>query len=267
MAYGGFSMNLMIAIVMTTFLLSFVMFIQALEFFILIRNGSLFSVWSFKNLSSDLKKSLPLSEKWIEFFFSDKSFKIIITIQMLAALATAVFSLPICLIILFITHLLICIRFRGTFNGGSDMMTFVVLTGALVANLSTSVDVQKFGLVYIAVHAIYSYFKAGLVKIKNKDWRSGQVLPIFLKQSLFLDIRKLATVLETSPKLAKLLCWFVIVFELMSLCLPFLSFAFVFYFLTAVLFHFLIYVSFGLNRFFWVWMASWPSIFFLMTLI
>ena len=260
-------MNLMIAIMMTTFLLAFTMLIQAIELLLLIRKGSLLNIWSFKNISQDLQKGLPLSPKWIEILFSDKSFRVIIILQIVSALGAGMLSLWPFLILLFFTHLIFCIRFRGTFNGGSDMMTFVVLTGVIVANVSSSVEVQKFAMLYIAVHAIYSYFKAGLVKVKNKDWRSGKALPLFLKQSLFSDIHKLAGWLQDRPKVSMILCWAVIVFELSSILLPFLSFAFVFYFLLAVLFHFFIYISFGLNRFFWIWMAAWPAIFMAMTLV
>lgn len=260
-------MNLMIAIMLTKFLLAFTMLIQGLELLSLSRKNILLSIWSFKNLSSDLYRGLPFPPRLVEILFSDKSFKIVIAAQIIAALGAMMFSSTFCLLILFFTHLLICIRFRGTFNGGSDMMTFVVLTGVIVAQASFSEDVQKFALLYVAVHALYSYFKAGLVKLKNKDWRSGRALPIFLKQSLLLDMQKLALWLRERPMVSRALCWSVIVFELSSILLPFLSYVFIFYFLIAVFFHFSIYASFGLNRFFWIWMSSWPAIFYSMTLV
>lgn len=255
-------MNHSTAIAMTTWLLSFSMLIQAAEYISLLRKKQFYLIWDFNNISSDLYAGLALQRSWIDFLFSNKTFKWIVYAHLFAALGLILFQPLIFLIILFFTHLLICIRFRGTFNGGSDMMTFVLLTGMIISYSTHNPKIQSLGLLYIAVHAVFSYFKAGYVKIKNKDWRSGKALPLFLEESLYPDIKRLALWLKHYPTATLILCWLVMAFELSSLTLPFLSNAFIFYFSIAVLFHFTIYLTFGLNRFFWLWMTAWPAIFY-----
>ena len=258
-------MNLAVAVIMTTLLLGFTMLVQGIEFLLISRKKYFLTIWSYQNLSTDLNKKLPLPAKLNEMLFGDFSFKVIVVAHILAALAALLFAPFYFLCVLTLTHFLICIRFRGTFNGGSDMMIFVLLTGAIIANSSASVHMQKLGLLYIAVHAIFSYLKAGWVKIKNKEWRSGKALPIFLSQSLFTDIQKMAIWMDSRPRLALGLCWLTIFFELGIVSLPFLGFNLLLYFAAAVLFHFIIYINFGLNRFFWAWLSAWPAIFYFMT--
>lgn len=237
------------SILITSRLLAFTLLLQAMELWLLMGKAEFTQVWSFENLKSDVK--------W-KFLFSELSFKVIVLMQIAAAVVGFIHPQPISMIALFITHLLICIRFRGSFNGGSDMMAFVILTGMLIAHLSSHPEVQEFGLVYIAVHALYSYFKAGVAKIKHKEWRAGSALQSFLKMSLYPEIRQI-----TLPRgMGRVLCWLVLVFELSAVALPFFPQIVPLYFVAAIVFHLAIYVTFGLNRFFWIWMCAWPAIFY-----
>lgn len=260
-------MSLSLAISITGRLLAFAMFLQGLELFLLTRKKYFFEIWSFTNLKGDLEKGLPLSNSLIAFLFSGVMFKTIIVLQMIAAVIGLFYLDAFSFGILFFTHLMICIRFRGTFNGGSDMMTFVVLTGVLIAFNSSHVETQKLGLIYIAIHIIYSYFKAGLSKIIHADWRSGLALPVLLERSLFLDIRLITKKFHTKKHLYFIFCWCVLIFELIALGLPMFSQFTLYYFLAAALFHFVIYYSLGLNRFFWIWMSAWPAIFYSVSLL
>ena len=71
------------------------------------------------------------------------------------------------LLFLFLGNLLILIRWRGSFNGGSDFMTLVVLTGLLIAytvGIFASADIGiQAGLCYICIQSITSYFISGWV--------------------------------------------------------------------------------------------------------
>ena len=236
-------MSLAIALTLTTRFIAFTLMLQSLEMLFLLKHQSI------KAWSSPIK---PL----------EKSFVPAVLIQLIFSVYSLWSPSASVVLVLFITHLLICMRFRGTFNGGSDMMIFVVLTGLFVSLMSSSIQMQKLGLLYIAVHALYSYFKAGFVKVRNEDWRSGKALPVFLQQSLYKDIRQVAGWLATKPKFSKALCWLVIAFELSAVIVPFFHIFTPAYFITAVVFHFVIYLSFGLNRFFWAWISAWPALFY-----
>ena len=255
-------MTLNLALGLTTRLLAFAMVLQSVEFLSLLRRPFFFGIWSYQNLKSDLESHLPLPNNIIAKLFSENTFMIVVSIQALAAIYSLFYPAFWLFAILFFTHLTICIRFRGTFNGGSDMMTFILLTGVLVSTASASASVQKVGLLYITVHALYSYFKAGLVKVLNEEWRSGRGLPSFLSQSLYVDIQKLSLWLANKPSVSKILCWFVFLFELSVITTPFFPKHLIVFFTIAVVFHFNVFIFFGLNRFFWMWLSVWPAIFY-----
>ncbi|MBX3041016.1 MAG: hypothetical protein KF789_09955 [Bdellovibrionaceae bacterium] len=196
----------------------------------------------------------------IRCLFSRSFFPVLATLEIVSALALAVVPSVGWVLLLMVSHLMICIRFRGTYNGGSDMMTFVVLTGLLIGLIVGEERGYQIGLLYIALHAGYSYLKAGLVKFAQKDWRTGAALPVFLGRSLLPPARALGLVLESRPVLTAGLSWLVIVFEIAIFGLLFVPEWSLFYAGLALGFHFGNFLLFGLNRFFWIWLAAWPAL-------
>jgi hypothetical protein len=255
-------MTLEASFLLTARLLSFSMVLQAVEIFVLSRQSDFQHVWSYKNIQRDLESGLPLNAKLIEKIFSIPSLQKIAGLQIIFSAVAAALPHPAILIALFLTHLLICIRFRGAFNGGSDMMTFVVLTGVLIS----AAGFTKLGLIYIATHTLYSYFKAGLGKVKHKEWRNGQAIPAFLARSTFPDIQNTATKLANKKTINAVLGIGTVIFELSALGLLFALSASYLYFGLAVVFHLAIYFCFGLNRFFWIWISAWPATLFSLSL-
>lgn len=260
-------MNLSSAQSYVPLLLSGALFLQALEYVMLLRSENFLKVWSFKNLKYDLYKGLPLPQAVIDFLFSDKIFKIIILLQIITTILSFFFVSYEFFVILFLIQLYICIRFRGTFNGGSDMMSFVVLTGLIISLMNKNETVQKLGMIYIAIHLTFSYLKAGFVKVIQPEWRNGLALPFFLKRSIYSPMGKLVILLQQNKLACCLLSWLTILFELSIVIIfkfPDLSY---YYFLAALIFHFLIYFSFGLNRFFWIWLSAWPALLYTVSLL
>ena len=163
---------------------------------------------------------------------------------------------------LFVSTLLILVRWRGAFNGGSDFMSLVVLTGLLIEEvLRVLVDPEiaaKAGLWYVTIHAISSYFVSGWVKLLRPEWRSGRAMTIFLNGGVYGPLPQHS--LLRHPRLAQWGSWAFTLWEGCSplallhplLALPFCA--------IAALFHGLVFWYFGLNRFFWAWMASFPAI-------
>jgi hypothetical protein len=81
--------------------------------------------------------------------------------------------------------------------------------------------------------------------------------------SLYPEIRSL----KISKAVSLFLGWAVMAFELAIISLPFFPDYAGIYFVLAIVFHLVVFASFGLNRFFWIWMCAWPSIFFALTQI
>lgn len=260
-------MNLSLLTQMTVHFLAIALFIQACEFFMLTKKKSFLEIWSYENLKYDLESGLPLPTFIIQTIFADSLLKWLAIAQIFLSVAVFIHPYPGFFIILFCFHLLNCIRFRGTFNGGSDMMTFVLLTGMLIILCGRTERIQNLGFIYISINTLYSYFKAGLSKIIHKEWRNGWALPSFLKRSLFSDSRQFANWLASKKFLSLLLCWGVIIFELGIPVIFIFPKTIFLYFMAACLFHTVIFVSFGLNRFFWVWLAAWPSLFYVAHLL
>jgi hypothetical protein len=154
------------------------------------------------------------------------------------------------------------IRWRGAFNGGSDFMTLVVLSGGLLAHgvgfwAHPSLGWQA-GLWYICIHAISSYFMSGWVKLKHAQWRSGQALTIFLGNAVHGPLP--ARSLFKQPWLARLVAWAFILWECafpVALTGPVSAQIMC---LLAAIFHFLVFWHFGLNRFFWAWVTCFPAV-------
>jgi hypothetical protein len=163
---------------------------------------------------------------------------------------------------LFVGNLLILIRWRGAFNGGSDFMTLVVLTGLLIAyTVGTWVDAElgvRAGLWYICIQSVTSYFMSGAVKLLRVQWRNGEAMTIFLNAAIYGPLPPQHWLRHRVW--AMLGSWGFIAWECafpFALVGPWHAVAFC---AVAAVFHFLVFWFFGLNRFFWAWMASFPAI-------
>jgi hypothetical protein len=248
-----------LALLLTQRILSVSLFLFGLEFYFLGRSKSFLKVWTYSNFKSEISAGLPLPNFILKNLFSENSLKYLALIQIVMSVFSFFYFSGLILTCLFLLHLASTIRFRGTFNGGSDMMVFVVLTGLLIT-AATPIDYQKFGLIYITIHSIFSYFKSGYSKLMQSEWRNGWALSVFLERSQFSIARQLSQWLKPNRNLSKLLCWSVLFFELSFVVLPFIPSSVHYYLVVALLFHFVIYLLFGLNRFFWAWFSSWPAI-------
>ena len=256
-------MTLESTVAMTLNIIAITFILSGVEFWSLSSKKSFKKIWSFENLRSELESGLPLPRNLIHILFADSSFQFLALLQIAAAFLLLFQPHLIFVILLLLLHLLICIRFRGTFNGGSDMMKFVILSGALLLVVSDDDKIQRLGLYYICIHMILSYFKAGWAKLMIRDWRSGVALPAFLSRSLFLESKRLSGFLLERPMVSKILSWSVILFELGIIVILFQPLLVPFYFAIAMAFHFCTYLFFGLNRFFWIWLCGWPALFYL----
>ena len=142
-------------------------------------------------------------------------------------------------------------------------MTQVIGVGLMVASLTKEAqDWKGIALYWIGIQSVLSYFLSGLRKARNQDWWSGQGLLGFISKSR-VSVQPIKAFLMRFPVLVKALSWSVLGYELLfplalfsrSLCVIFL--------LSGVLFHFGVFMVFGLNRFFWIWIASYPAIYFI----
>jgi hypothetical protein len=239
--------------------------IQCIEYLKLQKHTQTKGVWSWPVQRADIPLSNPRILKFLDFIFLDDTHEKHLLLRLLVALSMLLMGSHLLIaVFLFLSTLLLLIRWRGAFNGGSDFMTLVVLTGLLIAHVVAIFAGPEVGwsagLWYIAIHAISSYFMSGWVKLINKQWRNGQALSIFLDSGLYGPLS--AQSIFRHPFIAVLCSWSFIIWEALS---PFALFNqqwALIYCLIAGIFHFLVFVFFGLNRFFWAWAAGFPAIVF-----
>jgi hypothetical protein len=159
-----------------------------------------------------------------------------------------------------ISQILVCVRFRGASNGGSDSMSIVLASALSVPALfgRTPLTIQV-AVLYIGVQVTLSYVVAGLAKLQQADWRSGRALVHFVETSPYGVSERVRRLLATRG-VAPLAGWAVIAFECLfplawldpRVCLVWLA--------CGSVFHALNVLSFGLNRFFWAWLAGYPAV-------
>ena len=215
-------------------------------------------IWRWKLLAPE-QRSLLAPVRWLlAQLLPARRFHVLLWLRLLATIGLglglggglAAFAL--------LTQVAICVRFRGTFNGGSDMLGIVLLSALSLAQLSPSSQLaQTAALLYIAVQLTLSYVMAGVAKLRHAEWRSGAALASFV--GTYGAPGWLVRALDGKMQVV-LSSWAVLGFECsfplawsgpraaallvgMGLC-----------------FHLGAWLLFGLNRFVFVWAAAYPAL-------
>lgn len=217
---------------------------------------------------SVLRRDFAHSPRWLravlDALLSYRPFVLVLLVQLTAALALPWLSSAGWSLLLLLTVLLVCLRFRGTYNGGSDSMTVVVLLGLTVSRLAAQLHASEAwvdaGLGYIAAQLTLSYFVAGLAKLRSKSWRAGEAL------SRLVQVRQYVVPapwveLFRRPWASRVAGWLVIAFECAFPAALLLGDEVTLGLLAlAASFHLAIAGIFGLNRFLWAWLSAYPAL-------
>ncbi|MBL4907050.1 MAG: HTTM domain-containing protein [Sneathiella sp.] len=172
------------------------------------------------------------------------------------------FQTPWISLALVIVGLFILKRFQGPYNGGSDRMSLLILCCLCLVHFIPSRQGQELVFGYLALQLVLSYFISGWVKIVNPDWRNGQALEDVFRFSAY-PVSETLRSLADWPRLLWAMSWAVMLFELIFPLTLFTQVTLITGLIIAAIFHFVNACLFGLNRFFWIWLAAYPSIFWL----
>ncbi len=220
-------------------------------------------VWSWSVLRAEyLGYPRPLL-KAFDWLMDESGFTSILIARIILALSLFWFPHFVTALLLLLATTLVCVRWRGSFNGGSDYMTMVILTGVCVARAGNEPrKLIEAGLAYIAIQLCLSYFIAGVVKLKVQDWRSGSALVRLMEAGAY-GIPRSAREFASKPGVAFTAAWGVMFFEILF-PLSLLGSGFAAIFLGAgIFFHLVNYYFLGLNRFVFAWTAAYPALLFL----
>ena len=254
-------MTASLAIKLTQQLIAFLVIIQTLEYLSMKHLFNETGIWKWSDQKSEFDFLPKFFKHFYDYLFSDQLFKIFLYLRLILALIFFVTPNSLIVFVLFLTSLLLAQRFRGSFNGGSDYMSLVVLS-ALSFQLLNLNQLNKAILWYIALQSITSYFIAGLVKIKQKNWRTGEAIAEFINSPNY-HTPLLAKQIFQKNAMGRFAAWSVMLFELLFPLILLCNKPLIIMSLTlAFLFHLTNVYLFGLNRFLLTWVATYPAIYF-----
>ena len=249
---------------LTERLIALAMLLQTLEFLQIRAVCADSGVWRFGLLRSEYR-SLPFPLRQLcELCCPYRAFLTLLCVRLGCALALLGAGVSGVLPLLWASQALICIRFRGSFNGGSDAMSMVVLTATSVAAVSGhAVWAGKLALYYIAVQVTLSYVVAGLAKVQHADWRDGSALRHFVAAGAYEVPERLARASWLRHRgLGRVLAWGVMGFECLFPCAWLGPRACLVVLALGLVFHGVNAWVFGLNRFLIAWAAGYPALFY-----
>jgi hypothetical protein len=218
-------------------------------------------VFRWSVLRREFSRAPGLVRALLDAALSYRGFVLLLWLQLLGAAALGARAHGALAPLLFVCTLLVCVRFRGTFNGGSDAMLLAVLLGVSLARASDSSTLQLASLAYVAAQLVLSYFVAGIAKLRQPTWRDGRALLAMVRLRPYAA-PPWATRMLSHRMLAVAASWWVIAFECaFPLALTGPTSAQIL--LSAALgFHLANVAILGLNRFFWAWLAAYPALLF-----
>lgn len=212
-------------------------------------------IWDWQTLRHDYDESPALVRAFLDRYFANFNFPFLLWFRLIVSLVVLAHPDLFGTTLLFLTAFMICVRFRGTFNGGSDSMTLLTLLAVTVGFIKPQSEFYAhLGLCMITAFVVISYTIAGLSKLKNPSWRNGEALNQLMKTSRW------ATIKTVPLKFALLASWTTLIFEgffAFSLAAPIVCIGFL---SAGVVFHWLNHRLLGLNRFFWAWVITYPAV-------
>lgn len=218
--------------------IAWAVFLQAVEQILLQRKLSEFDPWE----SSGLNNQVFMALQWC---------------RLIAATAALVFPLSYLTGIMIITTYMTAVRYRGTFNGGSDTVTLHILAAVGLAQAFPKWTAEA--QAYIVIFVTLSYFIAGAAKLATREWRDGSALTEFLLYSNAAIPNRITERVRRSANGVRGCAWLVMIWELLFPLGLLWPSGFWILLPLGFLFHLLNFYFFGLNRFFWAWLAAYPA--------
>ena len=254
-------MELATAVFWTRILVAVALIFQTVEIFKLKYIWCDSGVWRWETLKYDFRVFPKPVFNALDFLLGDVGFTWVLGARLLGAGVMLGRLDMLAISVVLVTSILISLRWRGSFNGGSDFMSLVVILSlALTAFFRCSPRAGQGALAYIAVQACTSYFISGVIKLKKKNWRTGKALHGFLNSTVYgINPWKF---LETNRSALLGFSWGLMIFEVSFPIVLWSPVVCLGYLLCAVVFHLICFYVFGLNRFLFAWVSAYPAIYF-----
>ena len=243
-------------------ILSMALAFQTIELLQLRKIWSEKGIWRWSLLRQDFLVFPAGLRAVLDFLLTDRTFLILLGLRLAASVLLFFNASLVVVLFLWLSSVLISLRWRGAFNGGSDFMTLILLFAlSLLVCFPESRQVEMGCLWYISIQSCTSYFLAGFAKLRSAGWRNGGALPSFLTATVF-GPRIFLLKFSRHSLISRTVAWSLIFFECTfpfsllnpRICLTYLG--------AGLVFHYINFLIFGLNRFFFVWAATYPALYF-----
>lgn len=224
------------------------------------------AVWTQDTLADDLLGHQSSSlRKFLSHLLRPELWNLLNVLRIGAALGTLWSPDFSFVLILLICHLATLLRWRGSFNGGSDSMLLYVFFGTVIGMFNHQDPMgAKVALWFVALTLTYSYVKPGLLKLNSRQWRNSEALRLILDSPQYQPSATTVS-LSQNRALLRFCAWSLIGFEVTfplaffgpNWAMGFLIFGLCFHIGTT-------YVI-GLNRFLIAWICAYPALFYCAT--
>jgi len=161
-----------------------------------------------------------------------------------------------------VTTLLMGVRHHAGFNG-TYHLSLVVALAVLWGRATQNPVSVKVAIAFVGLQSVLAYALSGWLKLGNADWRDGDVLTRLSESEIWIA-DSAATILARSPASKTVIAWSILTFECLFPVVLFLpKSAAVAVLLSGFLFHFINAVFLGLNTFLFIFVATYPAIYYL----
>lgn len=189
--------------------------------------------------------------------FADAAFSIILLARPRVALFIAVVLL---------LHLAIMKRHHLTFDG-SDHMLLVVLLACLLGRVTADPLAARAAVTFLAAEVTLAYLVAGLYKATSPYWQSGNAIAMVV-QTRMLGQATAARLIRRFPAIGHAATYVVFSWETLFCCFTFAPPAIIMIMLAiGIGFHLGCSIIMGLNRFLFAFVASYPAVLWVNTVV
>ena len=219
----------------------------------------------------DHERLAPAVRALLDLLLGARGFVVVVVARVFAAVALLVsperagVAAVVAAVVALFTSVVVSVRFRGRENGASDALTNLVLLALAVAAVARAlgVDVDGGAVVFVAAQALLSYVAAGIAKLRSPSWRRGRALAAFVAAARFGAPAWAKRTLERrviGAVVGAVVGFVVVAWELASpLALTSTTACFAFC-AAGLVFHLANFAVFGLNRFVFAWLATYPAL-------
>jgi hypothetical protein len=161
------------------------------------------------------------------------------------------------------------LQVRSVYGGDGAQQMNMILGAALLLGFNPWISpiAGIICLTFVAAQACLSYFASGVAKLISPLWRSGDALPRILSTTAYGSAAAYR-LSQRSLSLTRMLCKATVLLEVLFPVLLVLPKELFFAFLVwGIMFHLSIAFLMGLNTFFWSFIATYPAIYFVWTLL